>query len=159
MFDQFGNLCEIYKYKKPSLPVYEVVVEFQHTELGVLVYEEPDVMRQVVGHARLARRYFVRVFGNDVQLAESFGVDQQRRPDFGRIPNIAMSIDVCDGFSVRKVSQQLHGVGDDALVGIDVSIASGRGNRFTKVLEAWLRCILNDLVDTINDDPVRKVPP
>ena len=45
-----------------DVPVYEVVVEFQHTELGVLVYEEPDVMRQVVGHARLVRRHFVRVF-------------------------------------------------------------------------------------------------
>ena len=59
-------ICAKYIHIKTSLPVYEVVVELQHTELGVLVYEEPDVMRQVVGHARLARRYLVRVFGNDV---------------------------------------------------------------------------------------------
>ena len=31
------------KKKKTSLPVYEVVVEFQHTELGVLIDEEPDM--------------------------------------------------------------------------------------------------------------------
>ena len=59
-------ICAKYINIKTSLPVYEVVVEFQHTELGVLVYEEPDVMRQVVRHARLVRRHFVRVFGNDV---------------------------------------------------------------------------------------------
>ena len=44
-----------------DVPVYEVVVELQHTELGVLVYEEPDVMRQVVGHARLAGRHLIDV--------------------------------------------------------------------------------------------------
>ena len=59
-------ICAKYINIKNSLPVYEVVVEFQHTELGVLIDEAPDVMRQVVGHARLVHLYLVRVFGNDV---------------------------------------------------------------------------------------------
>ena len=72
-------ICAKYINIKTSLPVYEVVVELQHTELGVLVYEEPDVMRQVIRQARLTRRHLVRVVGDNVQLSESFIVDMGRR--------------------------------------------------------------------------------
>ena len=72
--NKYSVICAKYINIKTSLPVYEVVVELQHTELGVLIDEEPDVMRQVVDHARLARRYLVGIIGNDVQLSESFVV-------------------------------------------------------------------------------------
>ena len=41
-------ICAKYLNIKTSLPVDKVVVEFQHTELGVLIYEETDVKGQVV---------------------------------------------------------------------------------------------------------------
>ena len=106
-------ICAKYINIKTSLPVYEVVVELQHTELGVLVYEEPDVMRQVIRQARLTRRHLVRVVGDNVQLSESFIVDMGRRADCGTVLDIPMFIHVCDGFSVRRVSQQFHSVCND----------------------------------------------
>ena len=122
-----------------DVPVYEVVVKFQHTELGVLVYEEPDVMRQVIRHACLTRRHLVCIVGHNIQLAEPLVADEPRCADLRAIPDIPMFIHICHRLAVGRITEQLHGVGDDALVGIDVSIASGRGNGFTKVLEAWLR--------------------
>ena len=74
-----------------------------------------------------------------------------RRTDLCTILDISVTIHVCDGFSVRRVSQQFNRVGDDSFVGVRVSIASGRGNRFTKVPEAWLRFALDDLLYVVDD--------
>ena len=81
-----------------------------------------------------------------------------RRADCGTVLDLSVTIHVCDGFSVRRVSQQFHRVGDDSFVGIDVSIASGRGNRFTKISEARLSFVLDDLVHAIDYETVREVP-
>ena len=143
-----------------DVPVYEVVVKFQHTELGVLIDEEADVVGQVVGHACLARRNLVRVVGDNVQLAESFVADQQRqrRADFGTVLNIAVSIDVGHRLAVRRISKKFHRIGYYCFVGVGVSGASSSGHGISEILEARLRFVLDDLVDTINDEPVRKVP-
>ena len=93
-----------------DVPVYEVVVKFQHTELGVLVYEEPDVMRQVIRHACLTRRHLVCIVGHNIQLAEPLVADEPRCADLGTILDIVMSINVCHGFPISRVAQQLHGV-------------------------------------------------
>ena len=130
------NACDV--------PVYEVVVKLQHTELGVLIDKEAYVEGQVVGQACLAGRHFVGVVGDDVELTEPLVVDQQRRPDVGTIPNIAMAIDVSDGFAVRRVAEQLHRISDYCLVGIAVSFASGRGYRFSEMSEARLPMVLDD---------------
>ena len=98
-------ICAKYINIKTSLPVYEVVVEFQHTELGVLIDEEPDVMRQVVGHARLARRYLVGIIGDDVQLSEPLVIYTCGRTDFIALPNIAMFIDVGHRLAVRRIAE------------------------------------------------------
>ena len=67
------NACDV--------PVYEVVVELQHSQFRVLVYEEPDVEGKVVRQACLVRRYLVGVVGDGVQLSKALVVDTRRRPE------------------------------------------------------------------------------
>ena len=105
MHDYYKSVVNEMVVNACAVPVYEVVVELQHTELGVLVYEEPDVQRQVVGQARLVRRYLVGVVGDDVQLSKALVIDTRRRADFGTVQNIAMAIDVSDGFAIRGVAE------------------------------------------------------
>ena len=64
------NACDV--------PVYEVVVKLQHTELGVLIDKEAYVEGQVVGQACLAGRHFVGVVGDDVQLSKALVIDTRR---------------------------------------------------------------------------------
>ena len=123
-----------------------------------MVHEEPDVMRQVVDHARLARRYLIGIIGDDVQLSEPLVVYTCGRPDFGTVLDISVTIHVCDGFSVRRVSQQFHGVGDDSFVGVGVARSSSREYGFSELLKACLRMVLYNLVDTTDDEPVSHVP-
>ena len=158
MHDYYKSVVNEMVVNAYDVPVYEVVVELQHTELGVLIDKEPDVEGKVVRQACLAGRHFVGVVGDDVELAEPFVVDQQRRPDFGTVPNIAMTIDIRDGFAVSRVAEELHRVGDDRLVGIGVAIASSRGYRLTKLSEARLSFVLDDLVHAIHHEAVREVP-
>ena len=61
-----------------DVPIDEVVVEFQHSESGVLIDKEAYVEGQVVGQVRLAPRHLVRVFGDDVQLPKPLVVDTRR---------------------------------------------------------------------------------
>ncbi len=91
------NACDV--------PVDEVVVELQHSQFRVLVYEEPDVEGKVVRQACLFRRYLVGVVGDDVQLSKALVIDTRRRADFGTVQNIAMAIDVSDGFAIRGVAE------------------------------------------------------
>ena len=129
--------------RKPFGSVAEVVLPM------LLSYEVVDAV---------AGRQFVGVVGDDVELTEPLVVDQQRCPDFGTVPNIAMVIDVSDGFAIRRVSEQLHRIGDYCHVGIGVSFASGHGYRLTKFLEARLSFVLHDLVHAIHHEAVREVP-
>ena len=141
-----------------EVPVYEVVVEFQHSEFGVLINKEAYVEGEVVCHARLAGRHFVGVVGDDVQLPKAFVVDQQRRPDLRAVRDIAVTIDIRHRLAVRRVAEELHCVGDDRLVGIGVAIASSSGYRLTKLLEARLSFVLDDLEHAIHHEAVREVP-
>ena len=49
-----------------------------------------------------------------------------------------MTIDVPYRLAVRRIAEQLHSVGDDALVGVVVTRTPSRGHRLAKVLEARL---------------------
>ena len=158
MHDYYKSVVNEMVVNACDVPVYEVVVELQHTELGVLIDKEAYVKGHIVGQACLAGRHFVGVVGDDVELSKAFVVDQQRRPDFGTVPNIAMAIDVSDGFAVRRVAEQLHGVSDDSFIWISVARASSRGNRLTKLSEARLSLVLDDLVHAIHHEAVREVP-
>ena len=158
MHDYYKSVVNEMVVNACDVPVYEVVVELQLSQFRVLVYEEPDVMRQVVCQACLAGRHFVGVVGDDVELAEPFVIDQQRRPDFGGICHIAVTIDIRHRLAVRRVAEELHRVGDDRLVGIGVAIASSRGYRLTKLSEARLSFVLDDLVHAIHHEAVREVP-
>ena len=80
------NACEV--------PVYEVVVKLQHTELGVLIDKEAYVEGQVVGQACIAGRHFVGVVGDDVQLSKALVIDTRRRADLSAVRDIPVSIDV-----------------------------------------------------------------
>ena len=119
-------ICAKYINIKTSLPVYEVVVEFQHTELGVLIDKEPDVMRQVVGHARLARRHFVCIASHNIQLAEPLVADERRCADLGGILDIPVTIDVRYRLAVRRIAKKFHRIGYYCFVGVGVSGTSSR---------------------------------
>ena len=105
MHDYYKSVVNEMVVNTCDVPVYEVVVELQHSQFRILVYEEPGVEGKVVRQACLAGRHFVGVVGDDVELTEPLVVDQQRRPDFGTVPNIAMAIDVSDGFAIRGVAE------------------------------------------------------
>ena len=137
MHDYYKSVVNEMVVNACDVPVYEVVVELQHSQFRVLVYEEPDVMRQVVCQACLAGRHFVGVVGDDVELAEPFVIDQQRRPYFGGICHIAMAIDVGHRLPIRRVAEQLHGVGDDGLVGIGVARPPSREHGFGEYSMIW----------------------
>ena len=133
-----------------NLPVDEVVIQLQHTELGVLVYEKayvegrPYVTRNLPAVTSYASYVMTSSWRNRLLLISK----EVRRPGFGTVPNIAMAIDIRDGFAVHRVAKQLRGISDYCLVGIGVSFASGRGNRFTEMSEARLPMVFDDLVDT-----------
>ena len=94
---------------------------------------------QVVRYARLVRRYLVGVVGDDVQLSKALVVDTRRRADLRAVRDIAVTIDIRDGFAICRVAEQLHRIGDYCLVGIGVARPPSRGHRLAKVLETWLR--------------------
>ena len=144
------NACDV--------PVYDVVVELQHSQFRVLVYEEPDVEGKVVRQACLVGRYLVGVVGDGVQLSKALVVDTRRRPDLRAVRDIAVTIDIRHRLAVRRVAEELHRVGDDRLVGIGVAIASSRGYRLTKLSETRLSFVLDDLVHAIHHETVREVP-
>ena len=69
-----------------------------------------------------------------------------------------MSIHVGDGLPVTRVPQQLHGVCDDGLVRVDVTLASGRGHSVAEPSEARDWGVLDDLVDARHLESVFQVP-
>ena len=113
---------------------------------------------KVVRQACLVRRYLVGVVGDGVQLSKALVVDTRRRPDLRAVRDIAVTIDIRHRLAVRRVAEELHRVGDDRLVGIGVAIASSRGYRLTKLSEARLSFVLDDLVHAIHHEAVREVP-
>ena len=115
-------------------------------------------MGQVVGHARLAGRHLIGVVGDDIELPKSLVVYARGRDDLRAVTNVTMSIDVSDGFAVRGVAEQLHGVSDDSFIWIGVARATSRGNRLAKVSEAWLRFVLYNLVHVIHNKSMHEVP-
>ena len=87
-----------------DVPVYKVVVELQHTELGVLVYEEPDVMRQVVVVARLAGRHLIGVVGDDIELPKALVVYACGGANLRAILDIPVTIDIRHRLPIRRVA-------------------------------------------------------
>ena len=69
-----------------------------------------------------------------------------------------MSVHVGDGLSVTRVPQQLHGVCDDGLVRVDVSLASRRGHCIAEPPEARDGIVLNDLIHVRHFETMVHVP-
>ena len=106
----------------------------------------------------LVHRYIVRIVDDDVELSEPSIVDHERCRLLRAVFHVAMSIHVGDGLPVTRVPQQLHGVYDDGLVRVDVSLASGRGHGVTEPPEALDGSVLDDLVDARHLESVFQVP-
>ena len=69
-----------------------------------------------------------------------------------------MSVHVSDILPVARVPQQRHGVRDDGLVWVDVSLAPGRGHCIANPAEARDRIVIDDQVDARHLDSVVHVP-
>ena len=74
------------------------------------------------------------------------------------VVDVTMLVHVGDGLSVARVPQQLHGVRDDGLVSVDVSLATCRGHCIAEPLETRNRIILDDLVDVHHLELVVQIP-
>ena len=141
-----------------QIPVDKVVIELQHTHLGVLQNEEPHVYGQGVREGFLVHRYLVRIVDDDVELSEPSIVDHERCRHLRVVFHVAMSIHVGDDLPVTRVPQQLHGVCDDGLLRVDVSLASGRGHSVAEPPEARDGGVLDDLIDARHLESVFQVP-
>ena len=130
-----------------QVPVDEVHIEMQHAHISVLKNKESYVYGQVVRDGFLFHLYLVRIVKDDVELSEPSIVDHERFRLLRAVVDVTMSVHVGDSLSVTRVPQQLHGVRDDGLVWVDVSLAPGRGYCIAKPPEARNRIVLDDLVD------------
>ena len=72
--------------------------------------------------------------------------------------DVTMSVHVVDVLSVTRVPQQIHGVRDDGLVRVDVSIASGRGHCIAVPPEARYRIVMDDLLDVRHLNTMVQIP-
>ena len=106
----------------------------------------------------LVHRYLVPIVDDDVELSEPSIVDHERCRLLRTVFHVAMSIHVGYGLPVTRVPQQLHGVCNDGLVRVDVSLSSGRGHSVAEPPEAWDGDVLDDLVDTRHLESVFQVP-
>ena len=95
---------------------------------------------------------------DDVELSESSIVDHERRRLLRAVVDVTMSVHVGDGLSVTRVPQQLHGVCDDGLVRVDVSLASRRGHCIAEPTEARDGIVLNDLIHVRHLETVVHIP-
>ena len=102
----------------------------------------------------LVHLYLVRIVDYDVELPESSIVDHERRRLLRALVDVTMSVHVGDGLSVTRVPQQFHGVCDDGLVRVDVSLTSRRGQCIAEPTEAWDGIVLNDLIHVRHLDTV-----
>ena len=102
--------------------------------------------------------YLVRIVDDDVELPEPSIVDHERCRLLRAVVDVTMSVHVGDGLSVARVPQQLHGVRDDGLVSVDVSLATGRGHCIAEPLETRNRIVLDDLVDVRHLESVVQIP-
>ena len=66
--------------------------------------------------------------------------------------------DVGQRLPVTRVPQQLHGVRDDGLVSVDVSLATGRGHCIAEPPETRYRIVLDHLVDVHHLETVVQIP-
>ena len=77
---------------------------------------------QGVRNGFLVHLYFVRIVNDDIELSEPSIVVHERRRLHCTVVDVTMSVHVGDDLSVTRVPQQLHGVRDDGLVCVDVSL-------------------------------------
>ena len=106
----------------------------------------------------LVHRYLVRIVNDDAELSEPSIVDHERCRLLRAVFHVAMSVHVGDGLSLTRDPQQLHGVRDDGLVWVDVSLAPGRGQCIAEPSEARDRIVFDDLVDMRHLESVVQVP-
>ena len=72
--------------------------------------------------------------------------------------DVELSVHVGDGLSVTRVPQQLHGICDDGLVRVDVSLTSRRGHCIDEPSEARDGIVLNDLIHVRHLETVVHIP-
>ena len=53
----------------------------------------------------LVQLYFVRIFGDDVQLSEPFVVDERRRANLRAVLDISVAIDVGDRLPIARIAE------------------------------------------------------
>ena len=106
----------------------------------------------------LVHLYLVRIVDDDVELSESSIVDHERCRLLHAVVDVMMSVHVGDGLSVTRVPQQLHGVCDDGLVRVDVSLTSCLGHCIAEPPEARDRIVLNDLIHVRHLETVVHIP-
>ena len=106
----------------------------------------------------LVHLYLVRVVNDEVELSESYIVDHERCCLLRAVVDVTISVHVGDGLSVKRVSQQLHGVSDDGLVRVDISLESRRGHCIAEPSEARDGIVLYDLVDVRHLETMVHIP-
>ena len=106
----------------------------------------------------LVHLYLVRIVDDDFELSESSIVDHERCRLLRAVVDVTISVHFGDGLSVTRVPQQLHGVCDDGLVRVDVSLASRRGHCIAEPTEAWDGVVLDDLIHVRHLETVVHIP-
>ena len=107
-----------------------------HAHLGVLQNEESHVYGQGVRDGFLVHLYLVRIVDYEVELSETSIVDHDQCHLLRAVVHVTMSVHIGDGLPVARVPRQLHGVRDDGLVSVDVSLAPSRGHCIVEPPEA-----------------------
>ena len=113
---------------------------------------------QGVRDGSLVHLDLVRIVDDDIELTKPSIVDYDRCRRLRAVFHVTMAVHVGD-LPVARVPQQLHGVRDDGLVWVDVSLASSRGHCIAEQLEAQNRIVLDNLVDARHLEAVVQVPP
>ena len=85
----------------------------------------------------------VRVVDDDVELSEPSIVDHERCRRLHVVFDVMMSVHVGGGLPVARIPQQLHDVGDDGFVWVDVALASSRGRMFLNTGCISAKCACN----------------
>ena len=95
----------------------------------------------------LVHFYIVRIVDDVVELSEPSIVEYERCRLLLAVFHVTLSVHVGDGLPVARIPQQLHGVRDDGLVWMDVSLTPGSGHCIAEPPEARNRFVLDVLID------------
>ena len=130
----------------------KVVIKLQYAHLDVLQNETSHVYGQGVRDGSFVHLSLVRIVDDDFEVSEPSIVDHERCRLLRAVFHVTVSV------HVSLVPQQLHGVRDDGLVRVLVSLVPGRGHNIAKPPEARYGLVLDDLVDVRHLEAGVQVP-